>query len=469
MLLTISLRSAQQLTPPVRVLQAIAQKPPSEPLSHPRFGIFRRGFWNSASSVAMPPRTGKSEAAATTASWTKDTTAPAATISGNPTGTSLTTTLNISIAGTDVVEYKYRIRASADTACSDTTDYGSATAVATPITDSISAKADGAIELCVIGKDSSGNWQAEALATAASWAKDTTAPTATTSNAPSGTSATTSLDVTIAGTEVTHYKYKIRASADSACSVSTGYSTEVAVATHITDDITAKADGAMELCVIGRDSIGNWKAESAATSANWTKNTVPPTASLSGQPTGKSSTTTLNITVAGTDVTHYKYKVRGTADAACSNSTGYSSEIAVATHITESISGKPEGAIEVRVVGRGVTNLYQSYASATAVTWTKDATLPTAPTAFSVAPRETALKADWTSGGGDVTGFIVLRRSGSAVADTPTTGSTYSQGNTIGASTVAYDGASTSLLGYFAHERHEIPLQDLCLRCLEKL
>ena len=79
------------------------------------------------------------------------------------------------------------------------------------------------------------------------------------------------LDVTVAGTEVTHYKSKV---VTGACTTG-NYGSETAVATKITTDISALADGTIRLCVIGRDTAGNY--QSTATEASWTKDTVAPT------------------------------------------------------------------------------------------------------------------------------------------------------------------------------------------------
>ena len=99
------------------------------------------------------------------------------------------------------------------------------------------------------------------------------------------------LDVTIAGTDVTEYKYKLRETATTACSNSIGYSSAIAVATKITDSLSGLSEGATELCVIGRDGAGNWQTETSATTASWTKDTWAPTATISGEPTGTSTST----------------------------------------------------------------------------------------------------------------------------------------------------------------------------------
>ena len=53
--------------------------------------------------------------------------------------------------------------------------YGTATAVATNITDSLTDMADGSVSLCVVGRDSDGIWQL--TPTHAGWVKETVAPT----------------------------------------------------------------------------------------------------------------------------------------------------------------------------------------------------------------------------------------------------------------------------------------------------
>ena len=103
---------------------------------------------------------------------------------------------------------------------------------------------------------------------------DATAPTAMMSGMPSGTADTVMLDVTVGGADVTHYRHKV---AEGTACTTGEYGSETAVATNITDDISALADGPVVLCVLGRDSAGNYQM--TATEASWTKDdgggTVP--------------------------------------------------------------------------------------------------------------------------------------------------------------------------------------------------
>lgn len=381
-------------------------------------------------------------ASASSVTWTKDTVGPTAILTGALNGVSSLPTLFVTVGGTDVVSYKYKIRESASPACSNTTGYSTGIAVGTPITDSISALADGVLELCVLGMDSAGNLQSTASATSSTWTKDTTAPTATISGVPTGTSNTTTLDITISGTGVLFYKYKIRQPADSACSNSADYSASQMVSTHIMDSVAALPDGVLELCVIGADAINNWQSYASATIATWTKDATAPTATISGAPSGVSASTTLNVTISGSGVTHYKYRIRGDLDAGCPTPTGYSAETPVATAITNSISAMPEGVIQLCVIGRDAAGNWQDFNSASTTMWTKDALMPSAPLNFAVSPRNAAVRMKWLSGGGDVTGYVVLRQSGSTVSYPPVNGTTYTVGQTISAATVVYAGSA---------------------------
>nr|WP_295904427.1 Calx-beta domain-containing protein [uncultured Bdellovibrio sp.] len=116
---------------------------------------------------------GNVSAMASSASITYDDTPPAATLSGQPTGSSAKYALNIDVGGSGVVGYKYKIGPTASTDCTVATGYSaSEIAEATNITDNISAYANGSIKVCVVGKDLAGNWQTYAAATSTTWTKN---------------------------------------------------------------------------------------------------------------------------------------------------------------------------------------------------------------------------------------------------------------------------------------------------------
>ena len=190
----------------------------------------------------------KTQGTASSASFTVDTAAPTATISGQPTNTNNTTTLSVTVAGTGVTHYKHKTVTG--TTCT-ATGYGSETAVATTITDTISSLSDGSIILCVLGKDAAGNWQT--TATSATWTKDTTAPTITTTVA--GTNDNRTVSATDNDTGTTTMLYKIITSGTS-CNASTMSSGTTSYTEGTTITIAA-ADNGKKVCFSSTDTAGN--------------------------------------------------------------------------------------------------------------------------------------------------------------------------------------------------------------------
>lgn len=86
-------------------------------------------------------------------------------IGGPPSGTCNFSDFTVNIGGTGVVAYKYRL---------DDGLWSDEIGVTSPI--QLSDLSEGGYNLYVIGKDSIGNWQAEAEATTASWEIDIVAP-----------------------------------------------------------------------------------------------------------------------------------------------------------------------------------------------------------------------------------------------------------------------------------------------------
>jgi len=171
-----------------------------------------------------------------------DTTAPEATITGEPIGNNNISIVTVNVAGAEVSHYKYKVGTDATTNCALTTGYSDETPVINEITEDISTLADGGIELCVVGRDLAGNWQLESIATRATWNRDSNVPTATASGQPSSSSNVTNITAAVSGSTVTHYKHKLGSSDSIDCAASTGYSVETAVATPIAEDISSLAE-----------------------------------------------------------------------------------------------------------------------------------------------------------------------------------------------------------------------------------
>ena len=312
----------------------------------------------------------------TKASWTKKTPEPpeeppTAVLTGAPAGTNDITALSVTVSGDRVARYRHKV--TEGTACANG-GYGPSTPVGTVITDDISALDDGPVTLCVLGETAGGIRQTEA--TKASWTKETPEPpeeppTAVLTGAPAGTNDITALSVTVSGDRVARYRHKV--TEGTACA-NGGYGPSTPVGTVITDDISALDDGPVTLCVLGETAGGIRQTE--ATKASWTKETPeppeePPTAVLTGAPTGTNDITALSVTVSGDRVARYRHKVaEGTA---CTNG-GYGPSTPVGTIITDDISALDDGPVTLCVLGETAGGIRQT--DPTKASWTKETPEP---------------------------------------------------------------------------------------------
>lgn len=266
--------------------------------------------------------------------------------------------------------------------------------------------------------------------------------TDTFNNLPGDPSRETNLSVSVVDTDLTSYRYKVGPSNSTSCSIEAGYSSERSSTSPITSDLTAFADGPLTLCV-----VASTQSLDRALSYTWTKDTTPPTAIISGAPSGINNTLNLNITVSGTDIVSYQYKVGTTASTNCASSTDYSSDILSSVAITSSITALGDGSITLCVLGKDAVGNTQALASATTTTWTKDATVPTAPGSITASASPmfyrqqtpTFTFTDSTDAGGGVTSYqIEIRKAsdGSLVKAYITatgngTGLTYNEGSDL--------------------------------------
>ena len=297
---------------------------------------------------------------ATEYSWSKDTEAPIAVLSGLPTNPSKDTNLNVSIGGDGVIDYQYK-KILSNEECSDKEIYNDVwIAVKTPITDAVGA--DGDYKLCVIGRDNAFNVQSRA--TEYSWNKDTGAPIAVLSGLPTNPSKDINLNVSISGDGVTDYQYK-QILNNEECSVDGAYSDVwIAVEAPITDAVGA--DGDYKLCVIGRDNAFN--IQSRATEYSWNKDTEAPIAVLSNFPVDPSIDTNLNVSVSGNGAIEYRYK-KVTESSDCTGGGYNGTWIDIAMPITDLIGS--EGRYQLCVIVRDNALNEQSEAQATQHIWTK--------------------------------------------------------------------------------------------------
>ncbi|MBM4462041.1 MAG: hypothetical protein FJ012_01735 [Chloroflexi bacterium] len=298
---------------------------------------------------------------------------PVATISGAPSGTVNYNTTDITVGGEGIVAYKYKL---------DDGAWSAETPVATHIT--LSGLGDGVHTLYVIGKNALGTWQAEVAATTATWTVITTAPVATLSGQPSGVVNYNTANITVGGVGIVAYKYKLDDGA---------WSAETLVTTNIV--LSGLGDGVHTLYVRGKNALGTWQTEAAATTATWTVDTTaptPPVATLSGQPSGRVNYNTADITVGGAGVVSYKYKL---------DDGDWSNERPVNTHII--LSSLSTGEHTVYVIGKNALGIWQAEASATTASWTVDTTPPSAPTLLTPANEARFSKKTPTLDWSDVT------------------------------------------------------------------
>jgi len=216
-------------------------------------------------------------------SWNIDRTPPTAVLSGTPASHTNDTSATITVGGTDVTAYTYRLNGG---------NWSDTIPIATPISET--GLSEGLISLEVLGMDAVGNWQAVEDATLFNWQVDLTAPSFSLSNLPPTYVNDDSINVVVTGTEVSHYHYYID---------TLPFSTDINVAFPIAE--SGLSDGEHTLVVESRDLAGNW---ATAQSFTWEIDATPPTTILSNLPES-GSTTSINITVSGTDVVAYKYKV----------------------------------------------------------------------------------------------------------------------------------------------------------------
>ena len=179
-----------------------------------------------------------------------------ATLSTLPDATTELKTASITVSGTDITAYKFKLDAGA---------YGDETPVTTKI--SLSNLTLGTHNLSVVGKNSLGQWQATTAPTTYSWTivAPPPAPTAVLSTLPDATTELKTASITVGGTDITVYKFKLDAGV---------YGNEIPVTSKI--NLANLAVGQHILNVIGKNNLNIWQAESSPTAYSWTVLAPPP-------------------------------------------------------------------------------------------------------------------------------------------------------------------------------------------------
>jgi hypothetical protein len=398
---------------------------------------------------------------AVSATWTKDTAAPTAVLTGVPKGESNQTALSVKVKGDGdgLVSYAYEV-VSGD----ECESLASAKFVSIDKTlETTVTVADGTTSLCVAGKDAVGNIQNPP--TKATWTKDTIAPVAVISGMPTAPSKLTSITATVAGTDddgLVSYAYA--AVAGDTCASLTA-ATFTAKATGISTDVTALADGTVTLCVAGKDTAGN--IQDPPSEVSWTKDTVAPTVAISFSRTafgpGTTSGDTTSITGTATDVTTSVTKVQFSVQAddrsdGCLNEAG-TGFVATCPNWIDVDSGTTSWsfAVDDDILAHGHTysvsarghdqadNVSAATTTASAATW--DTVAPVIAGAdLTVTEQAAQLALSWDAVGG-ASGYVVVRKASSAPTFTPVDGTAYTTDATVASGEVAaYVGTATSFI-----------------------
>ncbi|MCF7939823.1 MAG: thrombospondin type 3 repeat-containing protein [Spirochaetales bacterium] len=188
-----------------------------------------------------------------------DTTPPVAEIHGIPSSPTNSTTASLTINGTDVMLYQWKL---------DDKTWSNATEVNASI--ELTDLSEGQHSLSVIDSDQTGNWQTTANATQAQWEVDTTPippDDVSVSGYPEGFSPAGSTTLVVNGPGITQYRYAIDAP---------DWEGPFAVSAASNLDFADLADGNHTLWVEVCDQAGNWQPAASAFNATWTKDTTPP-------------------------------------------------------------------------------------------------------------------------------------------------------------------------------------------------
>lgn len=204
-----------------------------------------------------------------------DNKAPTVSLHGVPANNTNQPNLDVEVKTSNgALTYKYFL--GTGNSCSGKTLNKGPQNISQKIQDSLASYSDVNLVLCVAGTDKAGN---TGVVTTHTWKKDSTLPTATASNLPKNTNNTKVLNVTVGGTNITHYKYRILDKKDSGhCydSPLNSFSAERGIGTKIADNILSKADGRIRLCLLGKNASGVWQEVNAVTVYNWVKDTAGP-------------------------------------------------------------------------------------------------------------------------------------------------------------------------------------------------
>ncbi|MBM2825268.1 MAG: hypothetical protein HW402_932, partial [Dehalococcoidales bacterium] len=283
---------------------------------------------------------------------------PVATLSGQPVGLVNYNSANITVGGTDITHYKFKM---------DTGNYSAERTVSQII--ALTGLPEGPRILYVLGRNAAGTYQI--TPTTATWKVDTTPPTVA-STTPTDNATNVAINIVVSA----NFNEAIRTA-----SINSGSFTLYRGATQVSGNVALSADNlsatftptanlayntlyTANLTTFVKDLAGN--AMVAPYTWRFTT-TAEPQVILSGQPVGLVNYNSANITVGGPDVTAYQYKLDGGS---------YGAETPVSQLIM--LTGLSDGNHTVLVLGRNAAGTWQF--TPTTASWKVDTTPPTVTT-----------------------------------------------------------------------------------------
>ncbi len=232
------------------------------------------------------------------------------TLVGVPADPSPVIQLNVSVVGTDVHRYRYKLGPAASTNCALIADYSAPIPVATVIDPNIAAMADGNLRICALALDEAGNQTPLTAAVSATWRKDVTIALALIGPyVPAGLISNSTVNRTVAITGVQLTDYKAVVVKDTTCAgAATDWSalSFVTLATPLNFPISG--DGVYRVCALGRNVAGFTQLASAPSeSSALIIDTVSPTFSLTGSLPAQSNVATWTVRMtANEDITGFE-------------------------------------------------------------------------------------------------------------------------------------------------------------------
>ena len=245
--------------------------------------------------VLAKDEAGNWQSSPTIYTWQVITNVPRAVLSGAPGEITNVDSIDITVNGVDA--YKYKL----DTGLwSGEIDHLSHI--------QLSGLSAGSHDIYVIGKNLAGIWQAEGDPTYCHWIIDNTPPSAsdlTLSNLPSDPTAETTASIIAGGSGLIQIKYKLDGAAWSSA-------VDLNETTHqATISLSGITNGSHTIYVVASDGAGNWIDYSDSKSYSWRVDTLNPLATLSNYPENPNNSGVIDITVGGTGIELYKYRING--------------------------------------------------------------------------------------------------------------------------------------------------------------